>query len=614
MRILHTVSVAARLLAKRPQIFDAVLNRIPFTVSIRRWITSTSACNDTDSNASFNTGIVVRNSISKQKEPLLTRTPDLLTWYQCGPTVYDSAHIGHACTYVRFDIIRRLLQDHFGIHVVQAQGVTDVDDKIIGKSLALKGRLSPRDVARTYEREFAEQMRLLNVLAPTRLLRVTEHLKHIVDFIAAIEAHGHAYLSGDTVYFDTQAFDSSPSGIHVYGKLQPKRQHHGHASCAHGAATCGEVAADEQHGVKRSAADFALWKLAKQGEPAWDSPWGAGRPGWHIECSTMASEVFGATLDLHTGGQDLAFPHHENEMAQSESYHGVAQWGSCYLHSGHVLLGDTKMSKSLGNVISIQALLDRHSADELRMLCLSTKYHQSFSFSDGTMATATRTLFRLLDCLHTCVAYVTRGHDPSAPAAGAVGEAFGQREHQLTHAIVRAKHSCGERFRDDFDTPGALSAMLALVADTNRYLAGSTAEGSTGAVLSAAKCIRDFLTVLGFETQLQTQYQLPLTTWETDTRDADHPAPPSAVAHDGTIDALVAFRSKVRTCALHSLQRAKRETRTTPGASERGGEDGTDLAKSILRECDAVRDALATQSPACVVRDTKDGASSWHVR
>eukprot|EP00041_Stephanoeca_diplocostata_P032151 m.1023215 g.1023215 ORF g.1023215 m.1023215 type:complete len:176 (+) comp24096_c1_seq29:2996-3523(+) len=114
--------------------------------------------------------------------------------------------------------------------------------------------------------------------------------------------------------------------------------------------------------------------------------------------------------------------------------------------------------------------------------------------------------------------------------------------------------------------------------------------------------------------QLQTQYQLPLTTWETDTRDADHPAPPSAVAHDGTIDALVAFRSKVRTCALHSLQRAKRETRTTPGASERGGEDGTDLAKSILRECDAVRDALATQSPACVVRDTKDGASSWHVR
>uniref|UniRef100_A0A452VAS1 cysteine--tRNA ligase n=1 Tax=Ursus maritimus TaxID=29073 RepID=A0A452VAS1_URSMA len=259
--------------------------------------------------------------------------------YSCGPTVYDHAHLGHACSYVRFDIIRRILTRVFGCNIIVVMGITDVDDKIIRRAAEMN--VSPASLANLYEEDFKQDMAALKVLPPTVYLRVTENIPQIISFIEGIIANRHAYSTAQgNVYFDLQSIGDK------YGKL------------------VGAVPSPVGEPVdsdKRHASDFALWKAAKPQEVFWASPWGKGRPGWHIECSTLSSLVFGRQLDIHSGGADLAFPHHENEIAQCEAFHQCRQWGNYFLHSGHLHVKgkEEKMSKSLKNYITIKVTVHR---------------------------------------------------------------------------------------------------------------------------------------------------------------------------------------------------------------------------------------------------------------
>ncbi|XP_022432469.1 probable cysteine--tRNA ligase, mitochondrial isoform X6 [Delphinapterus leucas] len=304
--------------------------------------------------AGYDTGVTVYNSLTRRKDPLIVSGADTASWYSCGPTVYDHAHLGHACSYVRFDIIRRILTRVFGCNIIMVMGITDVDDKIIKRANEMN--VSPASLASLYEEDFKQDMAALKVLPPTVYLRVTENIPQIIAFIERIIANGHAYSTPKgNVYFDLQSRGDR------YGKLVGVAP-----------APVGET----DHSDKRHASDFALWKAAKPREPSWASPWGDGRPGWHIECSTIASLVFGSRLDIHSGGVDLAFPHHENEIAQCEVFHQCQQWGNYFLHSGHLHVKgkEEKMSKSLKNYITIKDFLSTASPDVFRLFCLRSSY------------------------------------------------------------------------------------------------------------------------------------------------------------------------------------------------------------------------------------------------
>ncbi|XP_030712603.1 probable cysteine--tRNA ligase, mitochondrial isoform X3 [Globicephala melas] len=304
--------------------------------------------------AGYDTGVTVYNSLTRRKDPLIVSGADTASWYSCGPTVYDHAHLGHACSYVRFDIIRRILTRVFGCNIIMVMGITDVDDKIIKRANEMN--VSPASLANLYEEDFKQDMAALKVLPPTVYLRVTENIPQIIAFIERIIANGHAYATPKgNVYFDLQSRGDR------YGKLVGVAP-----------APVGET----DHSDKRHASDFALWKAAKPREPSWASPWGDGRPGWHIECSTIASLVFGSRLDIHSGGIDLAFPHHENEIAQCEVFHQCQQWGNYFLHSGHLHVKgkEEKMSKSLKNYITIKDFLSTASPDVFRLFCLRSSY------------------------------------------------------------------------------------------------------------------------------------------------------------------------------------------------------------------------------------------------
>mmetsp|Transcript_17599 Transcript_17599/g.29164 ORF Transcript_17599/g.29164 Transcript_17599/m.29164 type:complete len:327 (+) Transcript_17599:208-1188(+) len=302
----------------------------------------------------FSCGISVVNGLTRSKTEFRPSNGRRVTWYICGPTVYDVSHIGHARTYLAFDIVRRILSDYFHYDVFMVMNITDIDDKIIIKSKDLG--VSFMEVARQYEADFLEDMTSLGVRPPDVLTRVSEYVPQIIQYIERIIANGFAYDSNGSVYFDVGKFSSDPS--HSYAKLQPNAI--GDASLLQE----GEGALSSAYGSeKRSPGDFALWKRSKEGEPSWDSPWGPGRPGWHIECSAMASDIIGEKMDVHAGGVDLKFPHHDNELAQSEAYFKSDQWVNYFLHTGHLHIDGLKMAKSLKNFITIKCF---------RPLCKST--------------------------------------------------------------------------------------------------------------------------------------------------------------------------------------------------------------------------------------------------
>ncbi|XP_024918122.1 cysteine--tRNA ligase, mitochondrial isoform X2 [Cynoglossus semilaevis] len=510
----------------------------------------------------FDTGLTTFNSLTKQKEPLILARDGVATWYSCGPTVYDHAHLGHACvcaracvrvscrsSYVRFDILQRILSRLFGITVIHAMVITDIDDKIIKRSW--EENVSPSIIARMYEEDFKQDMLSLKVLPPVIYLRVTENIKRIITFIEGIIKNGHAYATkeGD-VFFDIQSIGNR------YGKF------------------VGAVEMQGEVGVsnKRDPRDFALWKPSKPQEPYWDSPWGRGRPGWHIECSTIASCVFGDQLDIHSGGIDLAFPHHENEVAQSEAFHQCDQWGHYFLHSGHLhLKGSTeKMSKSLKNYITIKDFLQSYSANEFRMFCLLTKYRSAIDYSDSSMMEARTSLGTITTFIHDAQAYI-KGQLQCSPV----------KETLLWESLAETKSKVLKALADDFDTPRAMGAVMNLVYQGNCQLQPVSTCDSTArspAVFGAmVSYIREVLDVFGVD----------LLRGKTEVQG-------TSANLQGIVEQLAHFRSEVRSLALSH----RKDTATAS------------LRNPLLKACDTLRNDLA---PLGILIKDRGAISTWEI-
>ena len=364
-------------------------------------------------------------------------TGDTVKLYVCGVSPYSSAHVGHALSYVFFDVMRRYLE-YRGYRVRHIQNFTDVEDNII--AAAQRAGTTIWDLTEGYIREYFEDMDALGVQRAHEYPKATEMVPQIVEMVQGLIDKGFAYLADGDVYFRV-------TSVADYGKLS----HRTLDGMMAGARV--EVVAGKEHPM-----DFALWKAAKPGEPTWDSPWGPGRPGWHIECSAMSLHLLGPGLDIHGGGTDLVFPHHENEIAQSESYTGQTPLANFWLHNGHLRLDENKMSKSLGNLVTIREALSQVGPEALRLYLLSSHYRSSLAYSAEGLAAQARSLDRLRE----------------AVASPRTGAAEGGK---LDAAPFR------ERFLsamdDDVNTPQALAALFDLAREINRLARedGDIAEG-----------------------------------------------------------------------------------------------------------------------------------------
>ncbi len=389
----------------------------------------------------------VYNTLSRRKETFETIEPGRVRMYVCGVTVYGPAHIGHGFMVLSFDIIRRYLEWN-GYQVRHAQNFTDVDDKIIAR--AHEVGVEPTALADGYVAEWRRDVTELGVLPPTIEPRATQEIAGMLEMIGGLIARGMAYEAGGDVYFRVRAFPG-------YGKLSRRSLD----DLLSGARV--EIG---EH--KEDPLDFALWKAAKPGEIAWPSPWGSGRPGWHIECSTMSLTHLGGQLDIHGGGTDLIFPHHENEIAQSEAYLGHEPFARYWLHNEMLQLGGDKMSKSLGNLVTIRELLDRGADDGqiFRFMVLTGHYRTPLTWSEESFAGARRGLERLRSGL--------RDYDPTATRGD--GGA-------LAAQIAAAEADYRAAMDDDFNTAGALAALFELVRGINR----ARDEGAATADLQAAR-------------------------------------------------------------------------------------------------------------------------------
>jgi cysteinyl-tRNA synthetase len=359
--------------------------------------------------------------------------------YVCGITPYATAHVGHAMSYLIFDMVRRYLEFR-GYRVRHVQNFTDIDDKIIQRAHDLG--VAPGALAGQYSDEFLAEIRALNILPAHAYPRATEQIGPIQEMIGGLIERGHAYATGGDVYYRVR---SKPD----YGKLS----HRNLAELRAGARV-------EIDAAKEDPMDFALWKGAKPGEPSWDSPWGPGRPGWHIECSAMSLGYLGETIDIHGGGQDLIFPHHENEIAQSEAYTGAMPFARFWMHNGLLNLGADKMSKSIGNLIPIREILARYSADAVRLFVLSSHYRSPLSFSEEGLAAMERGAERLRQA-------VALPGDGDAPGMGL--------------AAYRARFV--EAMDDDFNSAQAIAALFDLVREINRVRESGAATGPALALL-----------------------------------------------------------------------------------------------------------------------------------
>jgi len=369
--------------------------------------------------------VKVFNTLSGEKEDFLPPGSEV-KMYVCGVTPYADSHIGHAMSYIIFDAIRRYLKFR-GYRVRYVQNITDIDDKIIDRSNQLG--ISARELADKYTRSFFEDMAALNIEPADVYPKATEEIPKIIEVIEGLVKRGYAYPAAGSVYFRVRR-------VADYGNLS-------HRSL--------EKMASDECGVggkdKEDPMDFALWKASMSGEPAWRSPWGDGRPGWHIECSAMAITYLGERIDIHGGGQDLIFPHHENEIAQSESFTGKKPFVKYWLHNGLLKLGEEKMSKSLGNLVTIKEVLGKHSPDAVRIFVLSSHYRSPLTYSEETLEAAERGAERLSQ---------TANHAVVGARAGRGIDISGYRQEFI------------QAMDDDFNTAQAIALLFDLAREINR--------------------------------------------------------------------------------------------------------------------------------------------------
>ncbi|RDB25114.1 Cysteine--tRNA ligase [Hypsizygus marmoreus] len=567
----------------------------------------------------------IYNSLTRTKTEFVPRNGHHVKWYNCGPTVYDASHMGHASmelhrNYVTQDVLRRIMTDYFGYDVHFVMNITDIDDKIIirarqnhlfdafraetrsmttdliaqvqtawlthvrekiGKGLpdrlvegeevqtwahlsekiqdktwkqeclrrdekfdlhfssatrtltaieAAKSRLESgqsdadsahqlidesrdilaaaldkqhhatvtdpsisRSLAAYWEDQFFKDMSRLRVRDPDTLTRVTEYVPEIVAFVERIIQNGFGYEAEGSVYFDTKAFDSAES--HDYAKLEPWSK--GNRELLEE----GEGSLSKKRGV-RSASDFALWKASRAGEPSWPSPWGQGRPGWHIECSVMASAILGDNMDIHSGGIDLAFPHHDNEMAQSEAsdsslaYHNCGPWVNYFIHTGHLHIEGLKMSKSLKNFITIDEILEKHSARQLRLAFLTQLWNAKVDFSESLMTGEVRNIESTLNNFFSVVkALISQVRSESKRSDGY--HHYEAPEQELTNSFHESQSAFRAALCDSFNTPAALDVLRDLVSKTNVYINSRGKNLNVEVVENVARWIGSMLRMFG---------------------------------------------------------------------------------------------------------------------
>ncbi|CAE6455029.1 unnamed protein product [Rhizoctonia solani] len=564
----------------------------------------------------------VYNSLTKSKTEFVPKKGRNVTWYNCGPTVYDASHMGHARNYLTQDIIRRILTDYFGYDVHFVMNITDIDDKIIirarqqyhldtlskstpsvtlelidtvqkawlvylskqlvkgleDKSLIVPGQeesswakietlaqdpawvqagnardekffmhlkalrdaraaiasaqgslgassdalitssapiLSPyldtlhlsspnaapipshltRVLSTYWERAFMQDMDRLGVRRPDTLTRVTEYVPEIVAYVEKIVSNGWAYEAGGSVYFDVRAYDGvkgkDKDWEHVYAKLQP------HSKNNTALLEEGEGALSNSDS-KRSPADFALWKRSKPGEPEWPSPWGPGRPGWHIECSVMASAILGDGVDIHSGGIDLKFPHHDNELAQSEAYHDCQQWVNYFLHTGHLHIEGQKMSKSLKNFITVEDALKTYSARQLRLAFLAQPWNAKMDFKESLMLEV-RSQETIFNNFFALARALVRDEEAAAekPSTEEPRHNYGGAETELSAFLAQTQHAYRVALCDSFNTSEAIQRVLELVSRANVYVARGRSRVNVGVVAHIARWVTGALRVFG---------------------------------------------------------------------------------------------------------------------
>ncbi|KAL3065955.1 hypothetical protein OYC64_015989 [Pagothenia borchgrevinki] len=498
------------------------------------------------------------NSLTRAKEPFVPQCGNKVTWYSCGPTVYDASHMGHARSYISFDILRRILKDYFKYDVLYCMNITDIDDKIIKRArqnhlleqykekqphaaqilqdvlsargpfqanlalttdpdkkqmlerldAAVAAALQPLQAATEgkaaqevvqplaeellqnskdllsdwldtqfgsqvtensifsilpnyWEGDYHKDMEALNVLPPDVLTRVSEYVPEIVDFVKKVVSNGYGYESNGSVYFNTSKFDGCPH--HSYAKLVPEAV--GDQKALQEGEGDLSISADRL-GEKKSQKDFALWKASKPGEPSWDSPWGKGRPGWHIECSAMAGSILGESMDIHGGGFDLRFPHHDNELAQSEAFFENDHWVRYFLHTGHLTIAGCKMSKSLKNFITIKDALAKNSARQLRLAFLMHSWKDTLDYSSNTMESAVQ-YEKFMNEFFLTVKDIMRA---PTDITGRY-EKWEAAEVELNNSFYDRKSAVHEALCDNVDTRTAMEEMRVLVGQSNSYIA-----------------------------------------------------------------------------------------------------------------------------------------------
>src|SRR5260221_11247817 len=378
------------------------------------------------------------NTLTRKKEEFETLEPNAVKLYVCGVTVYNDAHVGHAMFALVFDIIRRYLE-YRGYNVKHVMNYTDVDDKIINRAKQLNE--DPLKLSQRYIEDYATDLKNLNVLPATSNPQVSKTMPLIIEFIQGLIQKEAAYAAPNGDVYCSVTSDAD------YGKLSGRKLDDMQAG-----------ARIEVEEAKDHPMDFALWKAAKPGEISWDSPWGKGRPGWHIECSAMNLAELGEQIDIHGGGNDLIFPHHENEIAQTESYTGK-QFSRYWVHNGMLQLGGEKMSKSLGNIVSIKEFLSKRSADVMRMLVLNGTYRAPLLFNDDTLDAAEKNVERLKSALR-----------PAAPSSKGLNTDSVSR---LTATAETGKTNFIDAMDNDFNTAGAIAALFEIAKAINTPPANS---------------------------------------------------------------------------------------------------------------------------------------------
>lgn len=410
----------------------------------------------------IDTKLYLYNTLTRSKQEFVPIKKGEVKMYSCGPTVYNFFHIGNARPFIIFDTLRRYLE-YKGYKVEFVQNFTDVDDKMINKANELG--ITVKELADEYISEYFTDAQGLGIKKATVHPRATENIDAIIELVSTLEKKGYAYNVDGNVYYRTRNFKD-------YGKLS----HQPLEDLESGA----RIDINED---KEDPMDFALWKKQKPGEPAWESPWGMGRPGWHIECSAMANKYLAKTIDIHSGGQDLIFPHHENEIAQSEAANGCC-FANYWLHNGYINVDNRKMSKSLGNFFTVRDVAKEFDYEVIRFFMLSAHYRSPINFSKDLMESAKSALGRIYTCLETLDFLEKSAEDRAANAA----------EQEVLDGLEGHKQRFIAAMDDDINTADAISAIFELVADVNKII---TQNPSAEVCRKCSAAIRELGDVLG---------------------------------------------------------------------------------------------------------------------